>query len=372
MASGAFARSLLLPVLLLHGVVSLRTETEENTTSNASEHGNSSSAVPVGQLGLESFDIGPGKHGHLTSSEQTWRRILVEQRRPKSATEILLAIGGGTGAGAGSGNATLDAEILQRMQYQDRVVLVLLLAAYFVALIFSATLIHRQATNASPIIYYADPRYSDAVVDSNDLDEYLEAFNQPPTDVQLHVRGLVPLPGLLPHVVDDSVELWQGLYYRYAFSFSLDLTPWIVAEDGEAGDVRNGMPEDDLKTLAEFLETNSNDLGRVQIRKTVSWHAWEELAMNIKHKIRQSGFTGVLQVNFKQNDVMSVYKNTPWANFLHMSSTKILCGLSIFGYILYFPYMWFRVSGPVLRSNFKIDIDVDSYWELVGNKLSAE
>jgi len=366
-------------LLQFYGAGSIRTEGEENVSMNMSHP--ESTLLPFSPL-IGNVPNEMDKHGSTVTrpvasrfQHRAWQRLMLAQR-PKSLSEILLAIGGGTGAGADSGNPEVDADILVRMQCQDKIVLLLLLLGYFVALMFTASLIYKQATNTSRIIYYADPRCSDAVLDNKELEDFLDVFNQPPVDVQLQVQGLVPLPALMAHVVDDSVE-WQGLYYRYAFSYSLDVTPWLEAvehdvEDGDGEDLKSGMTEKDLQCLSDFLANDNNDLGTVEIQQHVVWPAWEELAQNIKHKIRQSGFSGVIHVNFKQHNRMVVYKNMPWANFLHRSSTKVLCGLSLFGYLWYLPYMWIRMRGPRVHSKFHINVDIDRYWELISNKISAE
>ncbi|CAK9038985.1 unnamed protein product [Durusdinium trenchii] len=306
-------------------------------------------------------------------------RIHVEQvdSEKPSAKEILLAVGGGTGAGAGTGKPEMDRDIIRRMRYQDKLVLGLMVAAYFIALLFTASLAYRQATNNSPVRFYADPRVEALMIDSSDLDDFIWTFIQPPKTVQLCVQGLMPLPALLAHLAENVVE-WQGGYYRHIFSFSLDLTPFLVHAEpqdrsttsAESDSVAGGISEDEIKLLRRFLQENTNELATVKLMKEVHWDCWEELATNIKQKIRQRGFEGLIHVCWTNTETLTVYQNNSWANFLHMSVTRVLLGLSVFGYLWYLPYMWWRQKGPQLHPQFRVNMDIAEYWQLIGDKIS--
>lgn len=251
-----------------------------------------------------------------------------EEKNP-SAKEILLAVGGGTGAGTG-GSIEMDREIIRRMRYQDKLVLALMVAVYFVAIIFTASLAYRAACNNSSVKFYADPRVEPLMIDSDDVDDFLVTFMQPPKSIQLSVQGLMPIPALLANLVEGAIE-WQGGYYRHIFSFSLDLSHFLVPsglpEDG-SDTAMAGLADQDLEELRRFLAENTNDLATVSMMKEVSWENWEELATNIKQKIRQGGFEGLIHVSWKNSEMLTVYKNRTWANFLHMSVTRVLLGLS--------------------------------------------
>merc|ERR1719265_1807330 len=61
--------------------------------------------------------------------------------------------------------------------------------------------------------------------EGHNQDVFMANFNGTPKDVHLQVAGFVPVPaGVL-----GSIE-WQGEYYYDAFSFALDLSPWVVRE----------------------------------------------------------------------------------------------------------------------------------------------
>jgi hypothetical protein len=305
---------------------------------------------------------------------------LVDTINDESVTrkELLMALGGGTGAGIGTtGNLELDLDLVRRMRYQDKGVLYLLCAMYFIVLAFSASFAYRQALNSSSVSFYADPRYHDMVMEGSDQEDFLATFAQPPKDVQLHIIGFVPVPaGAL-----GSLE-WHGEYFYDAFSFSLDLSPWVqlaasrpacessAAEDGLA--LSEGIVSTDLGHLDDFITKDCNDLALVQVRKDVAWPDWEELATNIKLQIRQCGFNGIVSIHRSDCHHVTVYKNAPWANFTHSRVTKILCALSIIGWIAYLPYMWLRCTSTVVRARYTVDISIKDYWNLIADKLSAD
>lgn len=332
----------------------------------------------VGQVSLDGSQDIPANalEGDLIAS--------VNNSQGVSFFEFLTALVGGTGATiGGTGDLQLDQDLVRRMRYQDKAVMLLLLVMYFVTLGFSASFAYRQALNDSPVTFYADPRYHDMVSEGHDVDTFLEAFNQSPKDVQLQVTGFVPVPaGVL-----GSIE-WHGEYYYDAFSFALDLSPWVVREgtnypsesEGAAGHdghfvgdrLVDGIVAQDMDYLRYHICRDTNDLAIIDFRKEVSWPSWEELATNIKHRIRQSGFNGIISVHRTECDSVSIYKNTPWANFMHSRTTKVLCALSVLGWIFYLPYMWWRCKSSCIRSRYFIDVSIDAYWQLIADKLSAD
>merc|ERR1719362_1342188 len=83
---------------------------------------------------------------------------------------------------------------------------------------------YRQSSNTSAVTYYGDPRTSTAVMEGHDLDAFLDAFNDAPRAVKLQVTGFVPIPD---GVLASGVH-WNGEFYHVAFTFSLDLTTWVV------------------------------------------------------------------------------------------------------------------------------------------------
>lgn len=329
--------------------------------------------------------------------QENERRITEEAMRSSSARQILFDVVGGTGAVAvarGGDIASYDharAVALRRMRYQDEAVMLLLLIAYVGSLAFSASLVYKQASNDSPITYYADPRHHAAVIHGHDLDGFLEAFDQPPKDMQLQITGLKRLEEETdesPPISGSSTISWLGVRYDVAFSYALDLSPWVVAEGirepAEAAGISGagteaspprthgaGISAEDIHRLRDYLANDHNDLSIVEIRKEVAWPSWEELATNIKQRIRQQGFDGVVTVRRSDEESVKVYKNRPWANFMHSQATRMICALSIVGLLVYQPYIWWRCRVTTVRSRYCIGVDINSYWPLIADRIGV-
>lgn len=304
-------------------------------------------------------------------------RVIESADLDKNVTTFkwLVALAGGTGATIGAtGILALDEDLVRRMRYQDKAVMFLLMVMYFLTLAFSASFAYRQALNDSPVTFYADPRYHDMVAEGRERSHFLDSFGGPPKDVHLRVAGFMPVPaGIL-----GSIE-WQGEYYYDAWSFALDVSPWVVREEstGARNALANsaiveGIVAEDLEKLEYYINQDTNDLAVLELHKETAWPAWDELATNIKHKIRQEGFAGIISVHRTDTDVVSIYKNTAWANFMHSRTTKVLCALSVLGWLLYLPYMWLRCTTTQVRSRYTIEISIQSYWQLIVDKLTAD
>jgi len=290
------------------------------------------------------------------------------------AKQFVLALGGGTGAlRGGKGDAAFDRDIIRRMRYQDKAVLLLLMLVYVSTLCVGVSMTYRQSLNSSTVTFYADPRYHSTVTEDVGVEGFLDAFAQAPKSVHLQVTGFVPMPEPIPNGVD-----WNGKHYHVAFTFSLDLSPWVVALGNadlqdSAELFEGGVVAEDRQRLTHFLANNSNDLATVEVQKEVMWAGWEELATNIKHQIRQRGFTnGVISVRRCEVEPMEVYQNKDWANFMHSRLTKVLCALSLVGWFVYLPYMYFRCSKLIIRSRYKVDVSISHYWNLIVNQLGAD
>merc|ERR1719482_1029660 len=127
-----------------------------------------------------------------------------------------------------------------------------------------------------------------------------------------------------------------------------------------------------MDNLDYYLNRDANDLAVFEVHKEVAWQSWEELATNIKHKIRQQGFTGIISIHRPDSETVAIYKNTSWANFMHSRTTKVLCALSVLGWLVYLPYMWLRCTSTTVRTRYTIDIPISGYWRLIADKLTAE
>eukprot|EP00435_Cladocopium_sp_Y103_P041532 s1695_g11.t1 len=168
-------------------------------------------------------------------------------------SRMLMAVAGGIGASVGNtGSINFDRDLIHRMKMQDLVVMCLLMFVYFATLSFSACLAHRQArrkrstldaANRSRVKFYADPRMYINTADQGGEEAFLEAFNQQPKQVQLRVTGYLPVANNFP-----GSFFWRDGLYAVAFSFALDLTPWVV----------RGSPD-------EPTDTDEEDTGEVGV-----------------------------------------------------------------------------------------------------------
>lgn len=293
---------------------------------------------------------------------------------PLAEQPMLMAMAGGIGASVGNtGSINFDRDLIHRMKMQDLGVMCLLMFVYFATLSFSACLAHRQAANRSRVKFYADPRMYINTADQGGEEAFLEAFNQQPKQVQLRVTGYLPVANNFP-----GSFFWRDGLYAVAFSFALDLTPWVVrgspdeptdTDEEDSGEV--GVVTEDFKKLQKYLANDTNDLSIVQMQKHIQWKCWDELAMNIKHQIRQSGFEGVLNIDRTEMEEMCVYKNTQWANFMHGKALKVLLALSVVGWVFYVPYMWIRCTYMPVRCSHYINISISDYWQYIAEGLSA-
>lgn len=271
----------------------------------------------------------------------------------------------------------------RRFRARLGLLLVMAVATYFATLIFSASVKYRTSHNTSPVVYYADQRFHDMSTEGHDLDSFLDAFNASPKKVVMQVTGFSPTCSSGRYSVP-----WRGRQYRVAFDFSLDLSPWVAhagdvegacagghRDEGACPDLWNGVLVDDLRKLRAFLEEedsgNGNDLTVVHFEKDIAWPEWEELATNIKSRIRQSGFDGVVHIRKTEQEGVAIYKNRPWANFMHSHTAKVLCALSLVGGIVYYPYMWLYSKRIVVRSHHRVNVSINSYWPLIADKLGA-
>lgn len=296
-----------------------------------------------------------------------------EMRFWEQVKDWVMALGGGTGARLKHNGPYLDRTVARSMRMQDEVVLTLLLFVYFATLSVSAKLAYRQSSNNSRVTFYADQRYHLASCYGFELETFLEAFNTSPKGAYLRVTGYTPAARDAPGSFN-----WRGSSYLVDFSFSLDLSPWVMrgpaSREVAEADVRSdGVVAMDLAPLEHLLEAQAggNPLAIVQLKKEVTWSNWEELATNIKQQIRQGGFTGIINIDCTEQESMSIYRNAQWANFMHSKSFKVILALSIVGWAFYAPYMWLRCVRFPVRCLHHIDIEIGDYWPLIAGHLSA-
>lgn len=294
-----------------------------------------------------------------------------------STAKFFMALGGGTGASlSGVASKLFGEDLIQRMRLQDTAVILLMTAVYFAALLVTASVAYRQAHNNSSVTFYSDPRYHSMFAEGYELETFLDAFCQPPKNVYLHAAGFTRTTEAVP-----GIFYWQGYHYSIDFTFSLDLSAWVVREgSNEAVDpssneasvpVAEGIVAEDLDKLTRFLGHDVNDLAIVEVSKEIAWPHWEELAMNIKHRIRQCDYEGMIGVDRTKHESVCVYKNRRWTNFMHSRIVKVILALSIVGWVVYLPYLWIRSSRLHVRCLYQVNISISDYWQLIAAHLTA-
>lgn len=290
---------------------------------------------------------------------------------------MLFDLGGGTGASlTHTASSLFGQDLIRRMRLQDSAAMMLMVAVYFATLALTASVAYRQAANNSPVTFYADPRYNAAVAEGYEPEAFLDAFGQPPKNVYLHAAGFTPVVGDVPNVFH-----WRGRHYTVDFTFSLEISPWVVREisnhaferpgNGESIPLQDGVVAEDMEILRQFLEHDMNDLGTVEMSKEVLWPHWEELATNMKHQIRQCEYEGMIGIDRTKHESVFIYKNRQWANFIHSRTIKVVLALSIVGWALYLPYCWYRSTKIRVRCLYRVNIAIDDYWQLIASHLTA-
>lgn len=276
---------------------------------------------------------------------------------------ILDGLSGGTGTVMEpTHNLELDREIRFRMRMQDIAVLALLLVIYMAILFFMYSLIYRMSNSDSSVKFYCDPSYHRLTCQSADVDSFIAAFNKRPetNKPQIRVAGFAESEN---PAQQSGISAWRGKNYKTSFYYALDLDTWMDSE--------GIVDEKELRTIEEFIQT-TNPLATISIRKEMVWKDFEEVATNLKAKIRACGFEGPLDVSMSPPDTCRVFQNTRWANFMYNETVKVMTLLSIVGGLVYLPYMWVRSrrERKVVTSKFNINISGKDYWELISPHIS--
>lgn len=297
---------------------------------------------------------------------------------PESTME---KIGEGIGAMAYERSPTasriLNHDLRQRLQLQDFITVILLLSVFMITVLLSCFSIYQVADDTSPAVYYSEPKnYLPRVIcDSNNADSFLAAFNTQPQNVRLRITGKNPSPGGFSRFLRDLdahasrsrglaalLPVRQRRRQAVLFDVALDLTPFITG-DGT-------LDTENVKTLEGFLHTN-NHLESLVLQKKVDWPLWEDVATNIRQRLRTLGFPGEVEIRFEAHDEVLVYQNHKWSNFVRNRVTQALVVISIFGSAFWVPYVWARSKVTKVESRFQINVDPNRYWELVQDGLSA-
>lgn len=279
---------------------------------------------------------------------------------------------------APTGSRSFNYEIRKRLQLQDVATIGLLLAVFALTVMLSCCSVYQVAEDPSPAAYYSQPKFyhqSRVICDSADVDAFLTAFNTQPQNVRLRIIGWNPEPGgfrrflrtLNAHSarsrgLANLLPMRQRRRLPILFDVALDLAPFIT------GDGR--LSDDNLAILQKYLNTK-NRLETLLIQKRVDWPVWEDVATNIRQRLRTLGFPGDVEVRFEAHDEILIYQNHKWSNFVRNRVTQALVVISIVGSAFWLPYVWFRSKTTKVETRFRINVDPSRYWELVSEGLSA-
>eukprot|EP00929_Paragymnodinium_shiwhaense_P120043 TRINITY_DN91948_c0_g1_i1.p1 TRINITY_DN91948_c0_g1~~TRINITY_DN91948_c0_g1_i1.p1 ORF type:complete len:461 (-),score=90.25 TRINITY_DN91948_c0_g1_i1:81-1463(-) len=288
--------------------------------------------------------------------------------------EVLLALGSGSGLNYDpDGHGKQSRRTLREMCYQHAATTFLIIGFFFLFILTNLRILYwqveRRVSESSSVKFYADVSGQVGLSESTDFEDFLEAFSKPPQAASLAVTGL--LEATPAEIIRGNFDytILHGRFQRVAFSFSLDLTPWLVCNESSGS---QGMAREDCEALESFLQENGNDLASVVVQKDLVWSDWEELAMNVKSRLRQRGFRGRVLVTCQGTEEVVVRKNCAWAHFVRSRMTRALVALSIVGWLLFELYVWCRSSRLVVRSKHRVNMSIHEYWELVGSKLTSE
>mmetsp|Transcript_61212 Transcript_61212/g.114484 ORF Transcript_61212/g.114484 Transcript_61212/m.114484 type:complete len:441 (-) Transcript_61212:36-1358(-) len=271
----------------------------------------------------------------------------------------------------------LNRELRQRLVAQDAAAIFFLLFVLGVAIWVSCLGVYQFADDPSQVVFYSDPKHTHhrMLCSSADQESFLEAFNTPPHKATLRLIGRrTPrpatrwftsqgglygitrrfLPGRRRPVIDANV----------LFDVSLDLSSFV------SGEGRLASGEEAAKLEAHL--GSQNPLQILVLRKRVLWANWEDMATNVKQKLRALGFDGDVEVRFDSQEDMRVYRNTRWQNFVRTPITHMLSVLSGIGLLLWLPYLYWRSDVVVVESNFHIQLDVQRYWEMLSAGLDVD
>lgn len=276
-----------------------------------------------------------------------------------------------------TGSRSINHDLRKRLQLQDCATVLLLVAVFGLTVLLSCCSVYQVADDPSPAAYYSEPKnYQQRVIcESRDVNAFLAAFNTQPQNVRLRIIGRNPEPGgfrrflrtlnahaARPRGLAALLPVRQRRRLPVLFDVALDLTPFIT------GDGR--LSDDNLMILQKYLNTK-NRLETLLIQKRVDWVLWEDVATNIRQRLRTLGFPGEVDVLFEAKDEVLVYQNHKWSNFVRNRVTQALVVISIVGSAFWIPYVWVRSKTTRVETRFRINVDESRYWELVSEGLSA-
>mmetsp|Transcript_18188 Transcript_18188/g.42302 ORF Transcript_18188/g.42302 Transcript_18188/m.42302 type:complete len:504 (-) Transcript_18188:35-1546(-) len=289
-----------------------------------------------------------------------------------SYMKALEGIGASAFARSPAGSRSLDRELRDRLQIQDVSALLFLAMGLGATVLVTCFSVYKSAEDISPAMFYTEPSYSQPrmLCCSDEVADFLQSFNTQPRSASLRIVGLRQpwRPGLCG-------SLLQGLQWvgytcigtpRHedapGFDVVLDLAPFI------AGDGSLSIAD---QALLEQLLHSENPLLEIVLQKKVHWKMWEDVATNIRQRLRSLGFAGSIEISLDSKEEVVVFKNDRWSNFVRNPVTHALAVLSVVGIFLWKPYVWLRTERVKVEARFDINIEPARYWELLSAGLDG-
>jgi hypothetical protein len=275
------------------------------------------------------------------------------------------------------GSRQMNRDLRERIVMQDKATLCILFLMLFVTVIASALGVYQFSDDPSPVTFYSDPKYGQQRIlcSSANAEGFLQAFNIQPQTAWLRLVGRVADPTSSSAAEDllrgASRLLMTGRRRMRStddedivFDVSLDLSLFVSGEGILAS-------EEEWQKLQNYL-VSENPLEVLLLRKTVIWDNWEDVAMNIRHKLRSQGFEGDVEVRFDCKEELRIFRNHPWQNFARAPVTQLLAFVSCVGLFFWVPYLYARTKYVKVESQFRVNLDMNRYWELLSSGLHVQ
>mmetsp|Transcript_8410 Transcript_8410/g.15795 ORF Transcript_8410/g.15795 Transcript_8410/m.15795 type:complete len:490 (-) Transcript_8410:81-1550(-) len=291
------------------------------------------------------------------------------------------------------GSRELNRELRRRLTIQDAATIWMLTTALVLVIWISCISLYQFSEDPSPILFYTDPKHMHQrlVCATADHADFLRAFNLQPQTARLRIVGKRPENrsfcglccsgrhrearqrfSLACHDLLLRVVLGAGRVERLAqsrpwdpvvFDVALDLSPFIAGP----GWLRS---EADLVALQQHLNS-SNPWEIVALSKRVEWSSWEDVATNVRQRLRSLGFSGEVDVRFEALETVLIYRNHRLQNFIRSHVTHFLMLLTVVGYLFWLPYTWVRKRTVKIEACFQINLQLERYWQILSDGLHA-
>jgi len=193
------------------------------------------------------------------------------------------------------------------------------------------------------------------VCGSTDVDAFIDAFSRTPDKVHFRFVGRQPEAG--------GIRRYFAQHSANAFDVKLDLTHFLSD--------KAFLTHEERDTIRHFL-TTGNALEALRIRKSVVWDCWDDLATLVRQRLEELGFTGKVDAWLECDEQIVVFQNHYWSNVLRSWIVQLVLMLSVFGGIVFFPYMWVRAKHSAVDFRFHVRIEPVHYWDLIKVGIRAD